>query len=530
MTETAPLDFPGYAVQGLAGRGGMGRVYRAEQLATRRMVAIKLLTAGRVDPASLATFRREASTLAQLEHPHIVPLYDYGEQAGTPYLVVRFLSGGTMADRLKSGPVDPATAMRWITDVADALDAAHRRGITHRDVKPSNLLLDEAGHVYLGDFGIAATAVDLASASHSGSAAYASPEQARGETADARSDVYSLAVTAFEMVTGQKPYEAETALGMMVRHMHDPVPSARAVSPSVPVGLDAAIAAGMAKDPKARPPSAGAFASSLRSAPVSAPGDQVTLAPLPAAKSRRPASLGLVIGLVVLAGAACLGLAGMFGGGLAVYFASSTSTAPPTQAVLPADTAAPTVEVALRSLPFSDDFSDPASGFGVEQDEDGRVGYVDGTLQIDILTPGIEWFSPYRGLMEQDLTIEVEARLIEGPAGSEMGIVCRWQDDDNYVAGALRSDGMVSVWRKSAGVDMRWLDWTAIPQSVEDAGAARALRLTCAGPDVRFAVDGVEVAAASDPLPTAGSLALMAGLLETGNLTIAFDQLEVSRP
>ncbi|MBF8255666.1 MAG: Protein kinase protein, partial [Anaerolineales bacterium] len=460
MTETVPLDFPGYVVQALAGRGGMGRVYRAEQLATRRLVAIKLLTAGRVDPQSLATFRREASTLAQLEHPHIVPLYDYGEHDGSPYLVVRFLSGGTVADRLKSGPIDVQTSVRWIADVADALDAAHRRGITHRDVKPSNLLLDEAGNVYLGDFGIAATTVDLAAASHSGSAAYASPEQARGGAPDARSDVYSLAVTAFEMVTGKKPYEAETALGMMVRHMHDPVPSARAIAPALAGGLDAAIASGMAKDPKDRPASAGAFARSLLADTGAAPADRDS-ATLAATPSRSP-SRGLLVGLVVLAGAACLAGVGIFGGGLAVYFAVATPTAPPTQVVAPADTAAPTIEVAGPSLPFTDDFSDPSSGFGVEQDEDGRVAYVDGTLQIEILTPGIEWFSPHKSVAERDLVIEVEARVLEGPPGSEIGVVCRWQDEDNYVAAALRNDGMVSLWKMSAGVDVRLMEWTAI--------------------------------------------------------------------
>jgi serine/threonine-protein kinase len=140
----------------------MGRVYRAEQIATRRPVAIKILAAGSVDPA---LFRREASTLAQLEHPHIVPLYDYGERDGIPTLLSA-TGGGTVADRLAAGPIDVATALAWIDDVAAALDTAHRRGITHRDVKPSNLLLDEAGHIYLGDFGIAAAAIDLASAPH----------------------------------------------------------------------------------------------------------------------------------------------------------------------------------------------------------------------------------------------------------------------------------------------------------------------------------------------------------------------------
>lgn len=528
MTETMPLDFPGYVVQALAGRGGMGRVYRAEQLATRRLVAIKLLTAGRVDPESLATFRREASTLAQLEHPHIVPLYDYGEHAGSPYLVVRFLSGGTVADRLKSGPIDLQTCVRWIAAVADALDAAHRRGITHRDVKPSNLLLDEAGNVYLGDFGIAATTVDLAAASHSGSAAYASPEQARGGAPDARSDVYSLAATAFEMVTGKKPYEAETALGMMVRHMHDPVPSARAIAPALPGGLDAAIASGMAKDPKDRPASAGAFARSLLAGTVAAPADRysVTLAATPS----RPRSRGLLVGLVVLAGVACLAGVGIFGGGLAVYFSSPTAAAPPTRTVsLPALSAA-TGTSPVAAIPFADDFSDPFSGFGTEGDADGQVAYDDGGLLFTIRTPGVEWFSPYRGLMEQDLTIEVEARLLEGPPGSEMGIVCRWQDEVNYVAAALRGDGMVSVWGMTAGAVDRWQDWTAAPLREGIGADWRTLRLTCEGSDVRFAVDEIEVAAATDPSPASGSLALMAGLLAPGEMAAGFDNLEVTRP
>ncbi len=182
MIETLPFDIPGYLVQGLIGQGGMGRVYRAEQLATHRSVAIKLLTGGSVDENRLKGFRREAATLGQLEHPHIVPLYDFGEHDGVPYLVVRFLSGGTVADRLKSGPVEIDTALRWIPDVADALDTAHRRGIIHRDVKPSNLLLDEADNIYLGDFGIAATMVDLQAALHSGSAGLCIPRTSTWRT------------------------------------------------------------------------------------------------------------------------------------------------------------------------------------------------------------------------------------------------------------------------------------------------------------------------------------------------------------
>jgi serine/threonine-protein kinase len=332
------------------------------------------------------------------------------------------------------------------------------------------------------------------------------------------------------MVTGKKPYEAETALGMMVRHMHDPVPSARAVAPGLSGGLDAAIASGMAKDPKDRPATAGAFARSLLADGGSARGDRSASS---AGVTARPAPLfsrGVVIGLAVLLGAVCLAVVGVFGGGLAVYFASSTPTAPPTQAVEPADTAAPTVEIAGQSLPFTDDFSDPSSGFGTQEDADGSVAYTDGALHITVRKAGIEWFSPYRGLVEQDLRIEVEASLLEGPAGSEMGVVCRWQDEENYVAAALRSDGMVSLWRKTAGVIQRWQDWTAVPQVEASAADRRTLELSCAGSEIRFAVDGIEVAAATDPLPTAGSLALMAGLLAPGEMAAGFDNLAVSRP
>jgi hypothetical protein len=284
----------------------------------------------------------------------------------------------------------------------------------------------------------------------------------------------------------------------------------------------------MAKDPKDRPASPGAFARSLLADTGAAPADRdsATLAATPS----RPRSRGLLVGLVVLAGAACLAGVGIFGGGLAVYLAVATPTAPPTQVVAPADTAAPTIEVAGPSLPFTDDFSDPSSGFGVEQDEDGRVAYVDGTLQIEILTPGIEWFSPHKSVAERDLVIEVEARLLEGPPGSELGIVCRWKDEANYVAAALRGDGMVSLWGVSGGAVDRWRDWTAAPLSAGIGADWRILRLTCAGSEVRFTVDGIIVAAATDPSPASGSLALMAGLLAPGELAAGFDNLEVSRP
>lgn len=536
MTETEFIEIPGYLIQGLAGRGGMGVVYRAEQVATHRRVAIKLLTGGRIDPGHLAAFRREAATLAQLEHPHVVPLYDYGERDGVPYLVVRFLSGGTVADKLKSGPIEINTALRWIAEVADALDTAHRRGIIHRDVKPSNLLLDEAGNVYLGDFGIAAAAVDLRSAPHSASAAYASPEQARGEAPDPRSDVYSLAATTFEMLTGKKPYEADTALGMMVRHMHDPVPSAREIAPDLSEAVDAAIAAGMAKDRQARPASAGAFARSLREAGAFPSARTAESAPtLLEHKPVPSSSRRLILGLGLILGAACVIGLGILGGGVAALVSSPTMVATATKREPTVASEASTVTIAPseRTLPISDDFSDPSSGFAERHDADGQVAYSDdGTLQISVnaVESGIEWYSPYQGLEEQDLAISVQAMQLTEATLGEIGVICRWQDKDNYVGAAVRLDGKVSLLGKINGAEKGWQDWPPGVQSVSDWMDWHTLQLTCKGTEVSLAVDGTRVAAAEDPAPASGTLALMAGLLETGELIVAFDDLEVNPP
>jgi len=528
MTETISFDFPGYRLQSMVGRGGMGRVYRAEQLATHRTVAVKVLDRGTTDPARLAAFRREAATVAQLEHPHVVPLYDYGDYQGTQYLVFRFLTGGTVADRIRAGPIEIDTAVRWIDDVASALDAAHQSGIIHRDVKPSNLLLDESGNVYLGDFGIAAVALDLEGSAQGGSAAYASPEQGRGGCADAASDVYSLAVTAFEMLTGSKPFQAETALGMMVRHMHDPVPSARALQPNLPPAVDAVLSAGMAKDPRERPATPGEFARRLRQAFTAIPSATLVpqVGPAPQVRTGRRVSRVLLLGIGAATVLLCMLGLGVFGGGLAAILTSATPTVAvelsPTAIVV----ASPTAEV----LPLTDDFSDPASGFGLTQKADGRVEYADGALQITSLAGGREWFSPYVGLEEQDLQIEVQAQRIQGPLLSEMAVVCRWQDQANFVAAAWRGDGQVSLWKLTDGVEDRWVEWTPVPGAQNAEGDSHSLQLTCQGSAIRFAVDGRDVAEAVDPSPATGTFALMAGLLEPGKLVIGFDNLRFTHP
>lgn len=527
---TAP-QIPGFTVLGQAGKGGMGTVFVAEQHAPRRKVALKVL-ARAPDARTLEAFRREAAAIARLEHPRIVPLYSYGEHAGMPYLVMRYLGGGTVADRIRQGGVDLTSAERWLHSMAQALDFAHQRGVIHRDIKPSNILLDEQGNAYLSDFGIAGAVADPRTGMPTGSAAYMSPEQGRGEAVDPRADVYSLAVTLFECLTGKKPYTAETALGVIVRHMHDPIPSAHDLAPAVPPAVAEALRLGMAKRPADRPATTGDFARLVRqaiehpdlpvqpSAPGAAPavqaGQQVAAAP------RRRWAL--------IAGLAVLGLAGiaLLGGGAlaALLLPGSGSRTPPT-ATPPPGLATP-VSTPIGQL-LADDFSNPGSGFASSSDADGGVAYEAGGLRFTALTEGVRWYSPSRRVDEQDVVIEAAVQLLSGPPLGEVGLLCRFRDLDNFTGLALRGDGQAAIWQVSGGQTSYLQDWAPVAGLQLQPGALLQLRAECHGPDLRLGAGESLLAQATDPHPIAGDIVLMAGLGEAGEWVVVFDDLTVTR-
>ncbi len=220
-----------YEISGQIGQGGMATVFRAYDPRFKREVALKLLPHALLhDPSFRVRFEREAQTIASLEHPAIVPVYDYGEADGQPYLVMRLMTGGTLGDRLAQGPLTVTEAARIFGRLAPALDAAHKQGIIHRDLKPGNILFDQWNEPYLADFGIAKLADGdgakglTATGSTMGTPAYMSPEQVQGDNLDGRSDVYALGVILFEMLTGKRPYEAGTPMAVALKHVMDPIP------------------------------------------------------------------------------------------------------------------------------------------------------------------------------------------------------------------------------------------------------------------------------------------------------------------
>jgi eukaryotic-like serine/threonine-protein kinase len=296
--------------------GGMASVWAAQDELLGRLVAVKVLSpAYAADDRANRRFLREARAGARLsECRNVVTVYDIDEHEGRPFMVMEHFAGGSVADRLRSGRAIPrAVALRWLREAADALDCAHRHDVVHRDVKPANLLLDERGRLAVGDFGIATVATEAAITQTGqvlGTAAYISPEQARGEGASAASDRYALAVVAFELLTGRKPFDADHPTAQARAHVEAAVPSASAGT-GLPAQVDRVLRFGMAKEPERRPSTAADLLDRLEEAldagEVLPPEPPTTIAapiPTPAAPRRRWPGLAALAALAVVAGSA----------------------------------------------------------------------------------------------------------------------------------------------------------------------------------------------------------------------------------
>jgi serine/threonine-protein kinase len=302
-----------YADAEAIGRGGMGEIYRATDTALGRAVAIKVLDDRYAEDESVRSrFTREALAVARLSgNPNIVTIYDVGEHRGRPFIVMEYLAGGSLEQKLADeGAQPPRRALQWLGQAAAALDAAHREGIVHRDVKPANLLLDRQGYVHVADFGIA-SAAGLGSLTQTGTvlgtAAYLSPEQALGEPTSPASDRYSLAIVAFELLTGRRPFEGASVAAEAAAHATAEIPSVCEFGPTLPRELDAVFEQALAKDPRHRFGSAAELVAALRASFDAAAGTTRAFAPVPfrtsAPRRRRRSPLLPLLALLVVAGA-----------------------------------------------------------------------------------------------------------------------------------------------------------------------------------------------------------------------------------
>jgi serine/threonine-protein kinase len=263
----------------------MGDIFRATDAALGRPVAIKILADRYAQDVSVRErFKREALAAARVSgEPNTVTIFDVGEHRGRPYIVMEYLSGGSLDDVLRGGGAQaPQRVFTWLEQAARALDAAHREGVVHRDVKPGNLMLDGEGNVHVADFGIASAAgLDSLTMTGTvlGTAGYLSPEQAQGERATPASDRYALAVVAFELLTGARPFEAESPTAEAFAHVNAPVPSVSRLS-GLPREVDAVFERALAKDPSRRFETCADFVAALRGALADAAGSTRVLAPV----------------------------------------------------------------------------------------------------------------------------------------------------------------------------------------------------------------------------------------------------------
>jgi len=242
----------GYRIEGVLGRGGMGVVYEATQLSLERTVALKLLAPHLSDDDGFRRrFRREAQLQASLDHPHVVPVYESGEAPEGLYIVMKIVRGRSLKDIILEHPIEPARAVAILSQVADALDAAHGLGIVHRDVKPQNILVGERDAAFLADFGLTKGADEKGltrTGQYLGTLDYIAPEQLNGNPSTAQSDLYSLGGVLFECLSSVVPYPRDTDAAILFAHAYEPPPELSVVRPDLPRALDAVIARAMAKN------------------------------------------------------------------------------------------------------------------------------------------------------------------------------------------------------------------------------------------------------------------------------------------
>ena len=398
MAVTTNILPPRYREPERIAQGGMGDIYRATDSLLGREVAIKVLAeryAG--DESVRQRFTREALAAARLSgEPNVVTIFDVGEHESHPYIVMEYLGGGSLDDVLRrEGAQPPQQVITWLEEAGRALDAAHARGVVHRDVKPANLLLDRQGNVHVGDFGIASAAgMDSLTMTGTvlGTAGYLSPEQAQGDRATPASDRYALGVVAFELLTGSRPFEADSPTAEAAAHVNAPVPSVSA-RVDVPPEIDGSFARALAKDPAERFESCADFVAALRAAYADAAGQTRPLAAVAPTAATRPlppprSSSGvwpLLLGLLAV---------GLVAGGLLAYFVTRGDNSKPPTVVTQVQTVTTQGQVTTVERPVTVTTSaattsptPPASGLTGEQLNDAgfakmQAGDLTGALPL----------------------------------------------------------------------------------------------------------------------------------------------------
>jgi len=523
------------------GEGGMATVYKAYQSSMDRNVAIKVLPSQLADSAEFTQrFQQEARIIAKLEHPHILPVFDYGESNGVTYFVMRYLDAGTLREIMEKGrPLSLSEVDRLFTQLAEALSYAHSFGIVHRDLKPSNALIDSQGNLFLTDFGIAKL---LESASPRltqtdaimGTPAYISPEQAQATKVDQRSDIYSLGIILYEMVTGRVPFVAETPLAVILKHVSDPLPPPSTLKPDIPEAIEKVVLKALAKDPNNRYTSVAEFLSawkraldesrlSVRRAPETA-AVQYAPARTPSVptyetavsttqtESKSRGWAGWAVGCAVVI---CALLA--IGGGTLFVFNRAANQAPtetpvPTQTEVPPPTNTPeptaTSAPVLGETILEDDFSDD-SIWGLLDEDNASIAYDGETLRMKVFEKNwLVWTTP-NGEFYENVHMEVTAKNNDGESTTAFGFICYQQDNvSSYYYAVMTPAGEYAIAKAEDGEsdifftnDDQWGSSDLIPVQAD----SYRISMDCGYGTLSLYVDGQLIDSATDDTYTSGT-------------------------
>ena len=542
-----------YEIISPIGQGGMATVYKATQPSMNRAVAIKILSPQMASNATfLARFKQEAQMIASLEHAHILPVYDLGEQDGLVYIAMRYMGFGSLQSRLATGSVALRDMARWLEQIASALDYAHERSVIHRDVKPSNVLIDQQGNAFLADFGIAKWmegSIGLTGSSVIGTPQYMSPEQGQGIRLDGRSDEYSLGVMAYEMIVGRLPFEAATPLAVVLKHVTEPLIPPNAINARIPQAISDVIAKSLAKRAEDRYPTCGAFAEALSDAIRSAPMPQTEPLQSAAAPTEavhltkaQPRRIGLsqpVTIALILLGLIVVGVGG------AIVF-SSTQTPPdrplvvptigsniqiltPTPAISSITPQATTSSItnnasACRSI-YSESFTAIGSLPNGEQ-EGAAWGLVDGQYQLLIKSANF-FRSQLLGPMLKDYQVDVDAKFNAEATGT-YGLVVAARGEDDYFAFAVDANQNFMITRHQLGGSTSIQDSTFAP-ALKPGQALNHLRVIQRGQQIAMYANDVLLKVINDDgdPQAARQIGLIAASFNRGGVDARFDNLIV---
>ncbi|MFN3491530.1 MAG: serine/threonine protein kinase [Anaerolineales bacterium] len=529
------------------GAGGMATVYKAYQPSMERYVAIKVLPKDLAeDEEFVIRFQREARTIAKLEHPHILPVFDYGEENGIAYFVMRYLDTGTLRDKLQTSALTLDDIDRIFTQLTNALGYAHKQGVIHRDLKPANILIDKNNNLFLTDFGIAKLLENTASARLTqsnailGTPAYISPEQAAALDVDQRSDIYSLGIILYELITGRVPFNADTALAIALQHIQAPITPPSKITPNIPPAVEQVILKALDKSPDNRFPNTSAFLDAWKMAlknktinlfeadtgkmPASQPDGKL------AAQNQAPSALMRFLRFA-------FGVAAVTA--LLIYIINSTNLSSTFLNLFSTIASPQAQETPIATAPedtniiLEDDFSELDGTWGTIQDEDSSVQYDNEALRIQIFKPNRLLYSTPNNTGYENVHLEVTAINNNTDPNTVFGLICHQQLDSQsfYYLAIMPAEQYIIVRIDNGNLgailtnDGQWGFSETIPQNAP----SYRLSADCANGNLKLFVNGQEIASVADTTYTKGKVGVMVSSAANAATTdISFDNFLIA--